>query len=428
MAADPLPAADALVPSAIAAMEDIDEGQSELNTSAPYLGLVGMKIDDEPYTPQDEMNAPFITGSGSIADEQGQGTGMEYDLEGLQGESFDHDAAKARLRQYKKDAEERKRKKMMAQQREAERLSAEVAKEREKMNEIQRAREEETRQKAQGRFDRQRQEREERARMRLELKNASKSPVKTDVPLFKRREAEFERVREEEEKLRRQKLRQHQEHFKKIDFVALDRESREAKRQQEGEEEGLGGSKIIRVNPREKINLPPVNSHYYHGNSMSRAREEHLNQRNKANEAREGAARRRQAAVKYSRLVTELVPANPKARKPVRREASLAADRDGATASAQVTRGGLHVVQRHKPGRLDGADSGPSVFNEKEVRELSTRATALNRQARKLEEELGASNADMGFEDECRSKSTLATTYIDAIRTKVELLEAVRAG
>lgn len=411
---------------------DGEEDQAQVSTSAPYLGLVGMKIDDEPYTPQDEMmNGPFITGSASIADEQGQGMGMDYDLGGLPGESFDHEAAKARLRQHKKDAEERKRKKMVAQQREAERLSAEVAKEREKMSAVQRAREEESRQKAQERFDRQRQEREERARMRAELMNAAKEPVKADMPLYKRREVEFQRVQQEEEKLRRQKLRQHQEHFKKIDFVALDRERREANRQQEDEDD-FGGSRIVRVNPREKINLPPVNSQYYHGNSMSRAREQHLNQRNKVNEAWEVAARRRQAAVKYSRLVTELVPANPKARRPVRRDPPRFTHRDGATASAQLTRGGPHSVNRQKSGRLTmhGGGAAPSAgaFNEKEVRELSTRATSLNRQARQLEEELGASDVEMDFDDECRSKTALATTYIDAIRTKVELLEAVRAG
>mmetsp|Transcript_28163 Transcript_28163/g.76939 ORF Transcript_28163/g.76939 Transcript_28163/m.76939 type:complete len:410 (-) Transcript_28163:334-1563(-) len=409
----------------------MDEAEGEesasLSASAPYLGLVGMQIDDEPYTPS--PSSAFITATPGILEaplhdeeipaEQG---GIDYDLSGLTPERFDHDAAKARLKQYKKEAEERKRKKMLAQQREAERLNAEMAREREKMSVIQTARETEAKQKAQERFERQRQEREERARAREELKHANRSPVRTGMPLYKRREMEMERIKQQEENLRRQKLRQHQEHFKQIDFIALEREAREAKRQQQYDD--FGSSRPTRINPREKINLPPVNSQYYHGNAMNRVREQHLSQRNKVNQAREDALRRRQAAVKYSRLVSELVPTNSKPRRPVRREPS----RFGAMASPTRRVGS----DRGKNGRLTmhggGSSSAPATFNEQEVKELSTRATALNRQARQLEEELDASDVEMDFEETYRSKATLMTTYIDAIRTKVELLEAVRAG
>jgi len=434
-----------------------EEGQPVLNgSSAPYLGLVNMQIDDEPYIPGDDLGKPFITaavgdggggaapvlgGGGAFSSRDGDGASsrdsrmvtppgggarLDYDLGGLTPEAFDHGAAKARLKQYKKDAEDRKRKKMVAQQKEAERLNAELSSERDRMKTMQQSREADTKEKTQQRFDKGRQDREERTKARDDLKRASRIALPSGgTPLYKRREEEFARREAAEERANQNKLKQqHQKHFKKIDFAALDRDARR-------EQQNDSSTPARLINPREKLQLPPVNAQYYHGDAMGRARQQFLNARNGNNEAREAAAKRRQAAVKYSRLVTELVPgggASVKRRAPVRRDPVRPQRESLPNVRATGNHGG-------KSGRLllhggGGAftSSAPSIMNEQEVKELSTRATSLNRQARQLEDDLEAGEIGPDWEQVYRSKTELTSTYIDAIRTKVELLEAVRTA
>uniref|UniRef100_A0A6V2MTT5 Uncharacterized protein n=1 Tax=Emiliania huxleyi TaxID=2903 RepID=A0A6V2MTT5_EMIHU len=160
--------------------------------TAPYLGLVGAQIDDEPYSPSpDEPPRPLGSVTPAAA-QSNQATPRpaeeEYDLTGLHAEAFDHDAAKERIKQYKREAEDRRRKKMQAQQREAERLSAELEKERERQAASSRAREAEQRQRREEQIGQQRRERDVRARARAELSSAP--PPQQREPLYKRRERE----------------------------------------------------------------------------------------------------------------------------------------------------------------------------------------------------------------------------------------------
>lgn len=247
-----------------------EEGAPNLGSSMPYLGLVGQQIDDEPYDP-DEPNKAFITGvdvglgrAGSSGEGRAEMTpemtprrdgDMGYDLNGLTPDPYNHDAAKDRLKQYKKEAEIRQKKKMIAQQKEAERLNAELALERERMKSVTSKRDAEAKAKQSQKFDRARQDREDRAKHRDELSSRAMEAQKSGsaAPLFKRKEEEIARRLAEEEKERRAKLREHQAHFKKIDFVELDREYRSSKTGEEGGHSPRAPSRF------EKLCLPPVN-------------------------------------------------------------------------------------------------------------------------------------------------------------------------
>mmetsp|Transcript_24368 Transcript_24368/g.72664 ORF Transcript_24368/g.72664 Transcript_24368/m.72664 type:complete len:136 (+) Transcript_24368:866-1273(+) len=123
---------------------------------------------------------------------------------------------------------------------------------------------------------------------------------------------------------------------------------------------------------------------------MAKARDEFVSARNGRLAAREEATRRRQAAVKYSRLVTELVVPPGRRRASMRRDPSKDANRDGALASAADTRAGLWAASgRRREREARGLNSSaPGRLNEHQIKELSCRATALNKQARQIEDEL----------------------------------------
>lgn len=77
-------------------------------------------------------------------------------------------------------------------------------------------------------------------------------------------------------------------------------------------------------------------------------------------------------------------------------------------------------------------NSAPGRLGTEEAKKLSARASALNKQAKQMEEQILAlttvpeGGAERDVDAIVQSRAQLSNCYIDAIRAKIELLESIR--
>lgn len=218
---------------------------------------------------------------------------------------FDHYAAKARLKELKREAEARRRRQAEINRRESDILreqleSEEIAARRRQEDrdaDAQLAKEEQHR-----RFE---NERSHRLQMMRELRKmeAAQKAEERPKPLFKRREEEAKAQEAKDDAKRRDDLRQKRALYEPIDFKTLAAEAREL-RELGDASGGTGGSGRIRKSSA--VPLPPM-KHYYQGAARERVVQQAFEQRKKVELAREKARANKNKSRQYAKLVSELV-------------------------------------------------------------------------------------------------------------------------
>ena len=402
----------------------------------------------------------------------------------------EHEAHQAKLRKMKRDAEARRKREYEARVAQEEAYRAQMAEEEERQRMLRERREAEakaSRDEQRARFQREREYRElKRAELHQQEVVERHSRVK---PLYKRREEQEAKAAAEEEERRKAVLLENRKRFVPLEFLEADvrlpdskksyhelkRDAIEAKRRAQAAAEerqrddadhyggtgggGGGGS------------LPPIGkppAQHYRGPAREKVVRELKEQRDKAKIAKMQAEERMGKARRFGKLLNDVFNKEPP--RQAHSDGALLGDdsagpsSDGATRAraaraADPTRGGsarpAAVVQKSpaaktpspgggarkaggegvgvaRPRRLDGALGG----------ELEARSERLNQELRAKERQLVGQIKKMAVPQEdvpngsdlealLRPRSDLSSAYIQAIRSKVELLEELngaRAG
>lgn len=272
-------------------------------------------------------------------------------------------------------------------------------------------------------------------------------------------------------------MQERHDYHRQVDWIALDREAK--RRAREAAQESIHGP-VVKPDRRSPLKVPPLNRNYYSGEHLRAEREKYSRRLNAENDARAAAVRRRQAALRYAaetkqklrerpsggqrggqRIVARPapVPAPVPARSPspkpklIRRlsgpedttaDKTFPHTKAGLFPAVRLNQG-LDVVKAKSPGR-------PTVVaaDASQVRMLATQATQLNHRMSNLERNAQASSAQLRgsmqrgedgapcqpgtegaearWSNAFRTNADLCSTYVEAIATKLKLLEALRAA
>lgn len=342
------------------------------------------------------------------------------------------DEAKQRLKLYNREREERKRRKQEKMEREERTLRAQLAIEQDRMRQRAEERSAEEKRQKEERLQKFAQDRERRAAERRQLRmNEAKMQAERPKPLFKRMEEREEKIKAEEETRLKAQISEIKSHYEPIDFIQLDKESKQRTR---------ATLEQLPSQRQTAPTLPPSEQrHYYKGEARERAKQEFIAQRHAVEIARQEAQGNKTKAKQYAKLVAELAHVTPvkKGRRAGRSALDLAAEVGGGSKEraasdtsqpSQTSSATPHPAADTEAvprGRRFGRRSGESL--PAVTKELEQRASKINLQLKQGEDQLqrhteaGAESA-LVFEE----RTQLSSTYIDAIKTKVELLEALR--
>ena len=299
------------------------------------------------------------------------------------------------------------------------------------------------------------QERQYREQKREELKQKELREVSMRVkPLYKRREEEAaERVRKEEA-AREAELLKNRDKFKPLDFLQPEIDLPDSAFAQLPP--GREPSRIRKAEPT--VSLPPIKQ-YYRGAARDKVVAELKAQRAGKQEAVKVAAERKSKAMKYSKLVAELVEVQPqlpvpaadstRSRPPVD-PASRPGARQGKAGATPAAKGGATPASS-KGGSTRGSPTGGHVKEPRRLfgggggggggggpagavsKEFEDRSAALNKELKRKESQLQGRIAKQGNGSEAEIEALvgmrhdLSAVYIGAIRSKVELLEEINS-
>ena len=292
------------------------------------------------------------------------------------------------------------------------------------------------------------EERRFREQKREELRQRELQAQQVKIkPLYKRREEAAAKKAAEEEEKRQQFLHANRQQYRPVDFLQS-----EVMLPDKAYSELPAGQQHYRAH-RDKADsnipaLPPINKNYYRGTARDRVVAELKEQRAKGTTNRKQAAEKKTRALKYSKLVSELIDVHvqdsTRSRPPLdpaRANSARPAAKAGAGGQQPRGRGGggggggpstsgapSSAVAGGRgsgaPGRrLEGAAG----------RGLEERSAALNKELRRKESVLqgqlasAQKGAEGGADLEAvlQVRSDLSAVYIGAIRSKVELLEEI---
>jgi len=335
---------------------------------------------------------------------------------------FDHDAAKKKLTKYRKEQKAREEQKLARQMKEKELLMADLDAEEKRMAQYQQLRRDEVKRAQAEKLQKQREAREAAKAQREAVLQKKPKPSPDSVakpkpePLYKRAEREkMERERAAEEE-RKQKLLENRQHYQPIDFKEVQKHAHDPPPVVEFK------SKRERMLPT----LPQAKPPAYQGAAMQKMKEQHRAERNGAANAKEVARKRKEDQKMYSKLVHDLGPSDLKG--PIAVPSSPAASATTVAGKGHDAAASASPAQPHKVV-TEKSSSAPAGLTP-EAQDVLARASELTKQAQQMEEQIKAqlaANADMSMDDSVlESRAKLSNTYIDAIKAKLELLEAVR--
>lgn len=245
-------------------------------------------------------------------------------------------------------------------------------------------------------------------------------------------------------------------HYRPVDWIALDREAKRRARQ--GAQETMHVP-IVKPDRRSHLKVPPLTRNYYAGEHLRAEREKYNRFLNSENDARAAAVRRRQAAMRYAAETKQqlrqgaMAPVRSRSPSPPPRPIRRMSGPEDTTADKTFphTKAGLFPAVRMHQG-LDTIIPAPMepAPDAGQVKMLAMKATQLNHKVGHLERQLQATTATVrgsvqrdedaalrqhiakGAETDwptvLRTSAVLCSTYIEAITTKLQLLEALRAA
>ena len=263
-----------------------------------------------------------------------------------------------------------------------------------------------------------------------------------------------------------QVMQERHEYHRQVDWLALDREAK--RRARDAARECTHGP-VVKPDRWSSVTLPPLNNSYYTGEHIRAEREKYGKFLNEANEKREEAARRRKAAMRYAAQTKQRMRENVahgggatrhprQAASPPPRLVRRMSGPEDTTADKTFpkTKVGLFPAVRSNQSLSPTRESvltaqkkpmeaPPIQVNE--IKSLAMRASELNHTLRLLEQNMHASActlrgsirskedepaSPLGETDEewasaMKSQSRLSDVYVESIRTKLKLLEALHA-
>ena len=363
----------------------------------------------------------------------------------LQPSEFDHAAAKQRLRQYKKEQDQRRRREFLRQQKAADELRAAMAAEQEKMAARAAEREDAIRQRALEKQARMAEERRQRAADREAAKQRERKEMarrREKKPLYERMEEQARDRMAKEEAARAAAAREQRGDVTRV--VDFDRMRREREVQLAEQKRALEAKRAEARRELLEGALPPAPSRqYYSGRARSRVVEEDRNARNQQKIKRDEAAQRRKRASMCAQLhansfaqLREAGAAKPRgasaaALSPPRRAGGPRLDPASSLSPSPNKRGGGGAAPRGFEGARDRATARPhGVYQLSSTsRALSERVKALDREVKEMETQLSARARSEGTVDEWEAlldaREALSKRYVGAIKANLELLESI---
>jgi hypothetical protein len=265
---------------------------------------------------------------------------------------------------------------------------------------------------------------------------------------LKAKEAKERRVMEERHNYHRQ-----------VDWIALDREAKRRARQ--AAEETMHNP-VVKPDRRSPLKVPPLTRAYYAGEHLRAEREKYDQFLNADKHARAAAVRRRQAAMRYAAQTKHKLrqgataPMRSRSPSPLPRLDQRMSGPEDTTADKTFphTKAGLFPAVRMHQGLDTVKSESPvpmgSAADASQVKRLAMKATQVNHRMGDLERQVlttsatlrrllqrddaaahcehDTEGAESNWSRALRTNADLCLTYVEAIATKVKLLEALRAG
>lgn len=251
---------------------------------------------------------------------------------------------------------------------------------------------------------------EERETKLQKKKKSSGSPTAPKrKPLYLQMEEQYRRKEAHEEQKRKEALKSQRAKFEPVDYVELNKEAEEL-RQRAKEAWEAKHKAAVESSPG-----PPPMRQLYRGKTHQRIVQEVSANASTREAVRSKAQARRDASLRYAKLVSELSDASNPA------EGVSSFD----SASPAIARAGL------APGTTPGAAGGPV-----DMKALGAAASALNQQVREKEEQVqrmrgggGSGSPTAAPSDELLANhAQLSQLYVQAIRAKLDLFEGLASS
>ena len=355
----------------------------------------------------------------------------------------EYESSIAKIKQFKKDAEARKKREEEQRRVQQEAYHRELEIEEARAREVRERREAEAKAARDEQRHRFAKEREFRAAKQQELRQIEESEKSRRVKyLFEVRDEEAKEHAAREEAVRREKLKANRDKYKPVEFLSGAVELPQSAYEQLPA--GKEAHRLVRHSKTVAVSeLPPVTPRY-RGPAREKAEQELRAQRGGKEHIRNEAAERRRRALDFAkesakehvnatapRLVKKVPP-------PVLTTPKAQAVSSGAGAR-RGGRGAKPTPRQLELGRMRGraaTDALQGLGGTSVTKDITERSAALTKQVRKresqlnreVEERVGGLGTDPGQWDVdalLSARADLSAVYINAIKSQVELLEEI---
>ena len=367
----------------------------------------------------------------------------------------DYEASLAKIKQYKKEAESRKKKEEELRRVQQEAYMRELALEEERAKEVREKREREARRARDEQRERFAKEREYRAIKRDELKQIEASEKARRVKyLFEIRDEQAREKAAQEEEARQAKLLANRQKYKPVEFLADHVELPQSA--YADAPAGREAHRLVRHTKAVSVSELPPAVPRYRGPAREKAEQQLRALRASKDSSRAEAAERRKRALDFAKeSAKEHVHATakpmPKPKQPAFTtpkappHSARAPKSSGAAASGGAGGSGSKSARRPKasPRQLELGRMGPraaknalQVLGGPSAKDIEQRSVALTKQVRKKESQISGEVAKRvgGLGEDptlwdvdgiVSARADLSNAYISAIKSQVELLEEI---
>ena len=372
--------------------------------------------------------APGAAG-GALSPTESQGGAMGVSMGGFCSEA-EYTERMEKLRKMKREQEVRRKKEQEQRALQEEEYQRQLRIEEEMMRERQLEREAEMKAAREAQRARFQEERKFREMKREELRQAAAREEKARVkPLYVRREELAAKKEADEEAARQQIIKANRQKYQPVEFLTSEVALPETAYVTKPEDSHRF---VMSKQPQSTISLPPIKQ-YYRGNARTKVVQELKEQRNQKKANVSMAAKRKERAREYAKLVAELVEV------PTQDPARSSSSARPAPVKKSSPSGGPGSGDRGAGAGAAGGAGRKLFGGGKGNKELEQRSAALNKELRKKETALegkmkggpSSNSIDPGskeFDQLLRVRNDLSAVYVGAIKSKVELLEEIHAA